>query len=226
MKRQLEPGRISRAEVWFLMTGFLFGSSVLLPPGTAIGRDAWAAVAVGTLVSLPVAYMITTLSLRFPRMTFVEISDKVFGRIIGKIVGAIFLWYLMHLASLILTNFGDYFATSVFRFTPEAVLSAALALTAVYTLGGGLEVLARCSLPIVCLVFVLAFVDTALLAPQINLRQLLPMFETPPLAFLWDALGVVSFPCAEVVAGVPSVSRWRRQLTTPEFSTHDEGGER
>lgn len=198
--RQLEGGRISSRELWFMASVFLLGSSVLIPPGTAAGRDAWAAVIAGSVGGMVVTLVYTQLGSRFPGKTFVEISHGVFGNVIGKVVSLLFVWYLVHLASLVLTNFGDFFTATVYRLTPGSVIVGALILVASYALSHGLEVLARSSIPIFFVILTIVVLDTALLLNRFDPRNLLPVLEVRPAVFAWSSLAAASFPFAETVA--------------------------
>lgn len=197
---QLEGGRVSSRELWFLASVFLLGSSVLIPPGSPAGRDAWAAVIAGCLVGMVVILVYTQLGARFPGKTFVEISHCVFGRIIGKAASLLFIWYLVHLASLVLSNFGDFFTSTVYRLTPEPVIAGALILVAAYAVSHGVEVLARCSIPIFFIILVIIVLDTTLLLNRFNFYNLLPALEVKPVVFAWTSLGAAAFPFAETAA--------------------------
>lgn len=196
----LEGGRISSRELWFLACTFLLGSSVLIPPGASAGRDTWAAVLAGAVGGMGVIWVFTQLSDRFPGRTFVDICQEVFGTILGKAVSLLFVWYLIHLASLVLNNFGDFFTTTVYRLTPEAAVVGMLVLVTSYALLQGIEVVARCSVPILFIVVFIVALDTFLVLSRVNLQHLLPALETRPATLAWSALGATAFPFAETVA--------------------------
>lgn len=223
---RLDGSRISRAELWFLVAGLLLGSSVILPPGTAAGRDSWAATVLGALGGVGIAAVYIGLYMRFPGRTFVEISHAVYGRYAGRLVSLLFVAYLIHLASLILTNFGDFFSATVYRLTPEAALTTLLVLVTCYVVCSGIEVLARCSIPLVLLIIAAPVADALLMLNRIDVRRLLPVLETAPPVLAWVSLAAATFPFAETVAFLmvfPALDTTRR-LRRTVFSAILTGG--
>lgn len=196
----LEKGKISNLQLGTLIIGFIFGSSVIITPGQSAGRDGWIACALGLMEGLLIAWIFTTLAKRFKNKTIIEINSLVFGRILGKCISALFIWYLFHLGAMVLNNYIRFFKLQVYTATPKAVLLMLLMLVCASTVGRGIEVLARCSFILIPFTIVLAFSDTLLLIPHIELNYLMPILEVPIGKLLYASHGAASFPFAETVA--------------------------
>lgn len=215
--RRLETGRISQVELWSLLVGFMIGNTVLLPPGLLAEHDAWAAVLAGMVGSLAVALIYLKLARRFSGKTLVGICREVYGRFAGTLISLAFIGYLLHLASLVMTYFADYFTATSYRLTPPAGGNAASALVVILAVTGGIEVLARTSTAIIAPVLAVFLADGFVALSRANPLNLLPLFDVRPAAFAWAALGSLTFPFAESVAFLmifPVVAGERRLART------------
>ncbi len=196
----LEQGKISNLQLSVLITGFVLGSSVIIPPGQGAGHDAWIAVALGLMEGLLIAWIFTALARQFEYKTIIEINSLVYGKILGKCISVLFIWYLFHLGALVLDNYARFFKLEIYPNTPKTVLFLLLMLVCASTVGRGIEVLARCSVILVPLTILLIPVDTLLLIPHIDLNDLMPILDVPSEKLLWASQGAASFPFAETVA--------------------------
>lgn len=196
----LEKGKISSFQLSVLVVGFVFGSSVIIPPGGGAGHDAWIAVALGLIEGLLIAWIFTALAKQFKNKTIIEINSLVYGTILGKCISVLFIWYLFHLGALVLNNYIRFLNLELYPHTPKTVGLLLLMLVCAATAGRGIEVVARCSLILVPLTILVAFADTFFVIPHMDLNNLLPILDLPIEKLLWAAHGTASFPFAETVA--------------------------
>jgi spore germination protein KB len=196
----LEKGRISSSQLATLVTGFIFGSSlVLLPDGTA-GHDAWIAGILGLGEGLLIAYIFVSLANRFKGKSFIEISNLVYGRYIGKFVSTAFLWYLFHLGSLVVNNFGQFFSTMVMPETPRLIFFLLTIFVCISAASKGIEVIARCSQVLVPITLFVLIANTLLLIGKVRFTNFFPLLEVPVKTLLLAGHRVGSFPFGETVA--------------------------
>ncbi len=196
----LENGKTGSYGTVMLTTGFLLGSSLVLIPGRVAGHDAWIAVLLGLAEGLLFAWLFAGLAGRFPGKTFVEIADMVYGRSLGKLISAAFLWYLLHLGAMVLANFTIYFSSLLMPETPKVVFSLLVTLVCASAAGKGIEVLTRCSELLTPLILLLIVSDTLLMIGNYHLKYLQPFLEAPLPRLLWAAHGAASSPFGETVA--------------------------
>lgn len=196
----LEKGKIASSGLMMLIVGFIFGSSLVLTPGRGAEHDAWLAVLLGSAGGLLLAWLYTVLANRFPGKTLVEVLDAVYGRFLGKLIAAAFLWYFLHLGALVLANFVTYLSSLIMCCkTPKVVFPLLITLVCVSAACKGVEVITRCSEVLVPPVLILIVLDTILLAGHMKLKYLLPVMEAPLPRLLSAAHSVASFPFAETV---------------------------
>lgn len=196
----LEQGKISNFQLSTLIIGFVFGASVILSPGEGAGHDAWIAVALGLMEGLLIAWIFTALAKQFKNKTIVEINSLVYGKILGKCVSVFFIWYLFHLGALVLNNYARFLKLELYTATPITVILIFIMLVCASTVGRGIEVLARCSLILVTLTILMAFMDTFLIIPHMDFNNLMPILDVPIGKLLWTSHGVAIFPFGDTVA--------------------------
>ena len=196
---QLERGKISGTQLVYLLVSFAIGSSIILAPGRGARQDAWIAIIIGVLESLVWVFIFTTLARRFPEKTIVEILEEVFSPFLGKLLAVCFIWYSFHLGSLVIGNFTDFFTTVVMPETPSIVFAVSLVLVSAFAVYNGLEVIARCSLVLLPIAVFLIMSTILLELNQLDVKNFLPILETPWPRLLKAAHITAVFPFGEVV---------------------------
>ncbi|NLM11416.1 MAG: GerAB/ArcD/ProY family transporter [Clostridiaceae bacterium] len=78
-----------------------------------------------------------------PSKTLIDILRERLGKVAGSILAVLYIWYFIHLASLVLRDFGEFICTVTFPKTPMVVVIGAFAITLVYVINGGIEVIGR-----------------------------------------------------------------------------------
>jgi spore germination protein (amino acid permease) len=197
---ELEKGKIDNYQFVILIIGFLLGSAIIFSPGGQAKHDAWIAIILGMGEGIIFALIYGYLSKRFQGKTLIQIHEIVYGPYIGKLISLMFLWYLLHLDSMVVENFMDFLSITTMPRTPDAILSILLMAVCAYAVGKGIEVIARCSQILVPLIIGLFFFVLALLIKNINLKNFFPILEVPFKNLLVAAHGAASFPFAETVA--------------------------
>ncbi|MEL7566947.1 MAG: endospore germination permease [Dehalobacterium sp.] len=193
-----EKIQLSHAYITILIMGFIFGSTVVISPGGDAGHDAWLAVLIGMVEGLIFVAIFALLAQRFKGKTIVEIATLVYGPLIGKTLSLIFLAYLFHLGSLVLSNFSRFFGL-ILPETPNRVFSLLIMLVCILSVQKGIEVIARCALIFVPINIAIILADTFLLINEMKLNNLLPILDVPIDKLLLAAHGAATFPFGETV---------------------------
>ncbi|MFZ5814641.1 MAG: GerAB/ArcD/ProY family transporter [Bacillota bacterium] len=195
----LRREQIDGRQLVSLLLGFLLGTSLVLPTGHQAERDAWLAVLIGGGAGVVAGAAYARLSQAFPGQSLVGYSRRLLGRWVGGLIGLLYIWYALHLGSLVLRNIGDLVVTTILMRTPIiAPLVMMMALTA-YAIRHGLETLARTSQVIVGLVLLQVASTFVFLVEEMRLERLLPVLDqglAPVLKGGWD---VFAFPFGETV---------------------------
>lgn len=196
---KLEQGRIPGQQLTSLLIGFLLGTAIVIIPGSEVGQDHWISLIIGFAEGLVFAWLYICLAARYPGQTLIEINDKVFGPILGRLISLLYIWFFMHIAALVLRDFGDFFITIVYPETPMPVILIMLTLLCASAVRNGIEVIARCSLLLVPIALMTVLVTAGLLLPEMDFSNLLPLLDKPLPAILWSGHIIATFPYGESV---------------------------
>ena len=196
----MEKTRISSIQLFLLLSGFLFGSTVILAPTRGAGNDAWLALLLGGAGGILLMWVYATIALLNPAKTLVDILKEKLGKVVGSIFSVLYIWYFIHLASLLFRNFGEFICTTTFPETPMAVVIGLLAIVLLYTVNSGIEVLGRLSellVPIIPLI--VSIINLSLIATH-DFTAFLPILENGISPVLNAAFNFIAFPFGETVA--------------------------
>jgi len=196
----VEKARISSIQLFLLITGFLFGSTVIIDPALSAKNDAWLATLLGGLGGTILIGIYAAIALLNPSKTLVEILRDRFGKFIGDAIAILYIWYFIHIASLVFRNFGEFICTITFPETPMIVISGFFAVILVYAVNSGIEVLGRLSELFVPVIHVISLIISLSLITTHDFTAFLPVLENGMAPVLNAAFGYITFPFGETVA--------------------------
>ncbi|HZX47181.1 MAG TPA: endospore germination permease [Clostridia bacterium] len=176
----MQQYRISAGQLIGMMFWTIMGTAIISLPvliGLHAPRDAWAAAVLFTLGGIVLSLVVGALANRFPREDFVVYTQKVLGTFMGKLLILAFLVWLFHSMGFVLwqvTNFNNH---SLLPDTPIVPIMAILLLPSAYAVHSGIEGIARSSQVVFLPAVIILFFLFVLLIPDVNLENLLPVFE-------------------------------------------------
>ncbi|HHW31544.1 MAG TPA: endospore germination permease [Clostridiaceae bacterium] len=196
----MEKVRISSIQLSMLLSGFLFGSTVILSPAQGAKNDAWLAIllggATGTLLMLCYA-TITSLN---PSKTLVDILKEKMGKVAGNFFALLYIWYFIHLASLVFRDFGEFICTTTFPETPMVVVIGLFAVVLVYAVNSGIEVMGRLGELLVLIIPLIVIVISLSLITTHDFTAFLPVLGNGITPVIKASFDYLSFPFGETVA--------------------------
>ncbi|MCY9195151.1 spore germination protein [Bacillus atrophaeus] len=148
------------------------------------GSDGWISILLsGVLIQVTISlYMI--LFFRFPKLTFYEMLEKMFGKYVGKALQLIYICYFMLNCVLILSVFSRILDIWVLPLTPNWVISLMIVFGSVYIAKEPIQAIARFS-------FVLTPIMVGLSLPLIytlgdaDISYILPIFQGDVRDIFW-----------------------------------------
>ncbi|MBS4030145.1 MAG: endospore germination permease [Clostridiales bacterium] len=201
----LEKGKISPRQAGELMFITLLATVILLVPeitADLAGHDAWLATFVGSLFGLLTVGIIAWLGLKHPGKTIYQYAESVLGKYPGKLVGLAYVWIFLHLAAMVVRQFGDFLTTSFMVLTPLSVFNISLTALAALAVIMGLEVITRMSEFIILLVVSFLLLVITLSIGNWELNQLLPFMKDGIMPVLRGAIVPAAFHGEIVVLAV------------------------
>jgi len=182
----LEKGKINSLQAVLLLISMILPTAVLSVPSITVKsarQDAWLSIIIATVAGLLMARLVATLGLRFPGKTLIEYGEEILGKVPGKIVGLLYIWWFLHMNALVIGEYGVFLTSAIMPDTPVSVFYIAVVVVAAYAVRNGLEVLSRANqllIPITVLLATVFILSTG----NMKLSRMLPVFETDFLSLL------------------------------------------
>lgn len=176
----LEKGKISAFQMAIMMYPVVVGTSDLLVPGITAKfakNDLWISPIIASLTGLLTVYIVYQLHRLYPKQTIIQYSEHIIGRIPGKVLGMIYLFFFLHVNGLIIRQYGEFIVGSFLPETPISVVISTIILVCAFAVRGGLEVLGRASQIFVPVVVFLWGLLLILLIPELEPKNMLPILE-------------------------------------------------
>lgn len=187
------------AQMMFSIMLFNFGSSVVMGVSHGVAQDGWIAIGLGAAIAAPLFCLYARLFRLFPEKDLFEIMQLVFGKIGGKALTVLFVWYATHLGALVLRNFSEFTQIAAMPETPQLPIMILMTLTTVYLARSSMRAIGKWSLAVVFLVLFVVVFTFAAAIPQLKFDDLMPFFEHSTSQIAKATFEVFSFPYAETV---------------------------
>ncbi len=177
-KGVLEKGRISVLQLLLLNITFIISTADVFPPAFVAqdaSQDSWLSVIFGTASALLMINVMISLSLRYPNKTIVQYACDIVGKPLGKVIGALYVYFYFHVNHVVSRELGEIFVTSFNPTSPVALYVILIMPVAAYAVYKGLEVIARLNeilLPVGIFVLILIGIINI---PKMNLMYFLPI---------------------------------------------------
>ena len=189
--------KINNSQVFALVADYTIGTTVLsIISGVAgyAGRDAWIVALVTPFMGLPVLWMFFYLNKLFPGKTLVEIIQDVFGKWVGWIVSAYFVFFLCFLSvSEVVFYMGNFVKSEYMTETPLYAFNTLLVITIAVGLLYGIETIGRSSEIFLYIISFLILLTILLDLPNIKTDNLFPVLENGIAPVLKGCLYLNSF---------------------------------
>lgn len=175
----LEKGKISALQMELLIVPTIIATGILSIPSTA-GKfalhDVWMTPIVGSLIGFLTVFIAWKLHQLFPKMTPVQYSEEILGKLLGKIFGLFLISFYIHNTGIIVRQYSDFITTNVLLETPAILTSVTIIFVSALAVRGGIEVIARSA--VICTTLYLSTAISLLfLIKDIDVTYMLPILE-------------------------------------------------
>ncbi len=191
--------QISDKEAIILIIMFIVGTTMIVGTGGDAKNDAWIAGILAAVSFIPLLLIFSRLLSLFPGKDLFDIFSMVFGKVPGKILSAIYIWYSFHLGALVLRNFGEFINVVALSETPMLIPILCLGLVCIFAVYLGIEVMSRTTAIFIPLIIFIVFVVLILGIPQLRPNYIQPILGNGLSPVLKGTFSTFSFPMAETV---------------------------
>ncbi|HUX47200.1 MAG TPA: GerAB/ArcD/ProY family transporter [Desulfosporosinus sp.] len=188
--------RISTHQFMILGAAVLMGTT-FFPVAAMVtgvgGRDGWMSILPGYAAGIPYGLMVLSLVERYPHKNLLQISETLFGKWIGKIIGILYILITGYFGGLLLGQIGDVFQSSIMPITPISLFYLGGLLLIFYLVSSGIEVFARFSEAIFPIIVIALVLNAGLAIPRIEQGELLPILSEGFKPLFWGGVKVLPF---------------------------------
>lgn len=191
--------RITDKEARYMLVLFILGSSIVIGIGTDAKNDAWIAGIIGIMIFIPFAHIYGRIQNLYQGKDLFEIVNLLFGKVFGRIINVIYIWYSLHVGALVLRNFSEFVHVASLTETPLIVILISFNVISIAAARSGIEVIGRIStyaLPAV--IFILISMEV-LSINQMDFNNIKPIFVSGLSNIAGAGFSSFSFPFAESV---------------------------
>lgn len=195
MGKEIIPGGQSASIVIL----FIIGSSLFMGVSGQSGNSSWIALILAVLLAIPLMLIYARLHTLFPGKNLYDMLISVFGGVIGRVFSCLYIWYSLHLGSLVLRNFGEFSKTVALTSTPMLAPMLIIGLLCIWVVNAGMEVLGRSAKFLTMFTFAVIIVVQLLSIPKYDYEHLRPLLDSGWGPVFADVAGSFTFPFAEIV---------------------------
>lgn len=156
-----------------LATGFL-----VLPTIAAqfAKNDFWMTGIFAALIGLITVYVVTRLHQLYPKLTVIQYSEQIVGKLLGKIIGLVYFFYYLHSTGIISRVYAEFVKANFLFKTPILLIISSITLLFAIAVRGGTEMLAR-SAVVLTPIFILPIFFLLLLIPEMDVKNIFPILS-------------------------------------------------
>jgi spore germination protein KB len=195
----METKSMSRNQAIVAITLFTFGNSVVMGINSNVGQDIWIAILLASVLTVPLFLMYARILDNFPNKNLFEISEILFGKVFGKIVTVLLVWYSLYLAALVLRNYSEFTQVGTMLETPQVPILILLVITTAYLARSGPRAIGKWSVIMILIVLLVIGFILIISFNQMKLDTLLPVMEFPFKEILFTSFQIITFPYAETI---------------------------
>ncbi|MFD2444259.1 endospore germination permease [Bacillus sp. CGMCC 1.16607] len=186
----LEKGRISSFQMAMMLFPAISATAVLIVPGVT-GRyaenDMWLSPIIASILGFITVYIAWKLHNLYPNQTVIQYSEKIFGKICGKMVGFLYVLFCIQISGIIVREYSEFIKFNILFNTPTLVVSSSIIFLGAFAVRGGIEVIARIATVFTPL-FIFPFILLLLLIPDLDMKNFLPFLENGMLPVIKGAV--------------------------------------
>ena len=142
----MEKGKISALQMAIIMYPTIVATAILgVPSITAkyAKNDLWLSPIFASFIGYVTVYVAYKLHKLYPKQTIIQFSEQIMGRIAGKILGLLLLFFYIQTTGQITRTYAEFIVDSFLVNTPISLIIASMVFLCALAVSGGLEVLGR-----------------------------------------------------------------------------------
>ncbi len=191
--------QISESQMYILITTFMIGTTTAISAYMDSKQNAWISMLIALAFIIPTIIIYGSISSNYPNKDIFQILEHVFGKIVGKIVGAFYTFYFFHLGAICMRNMTEFIHIASLPETPQYFTALFIGMLAIYILKAGLEVMVRVNKFIFPFLLFIIGLTIIFVIPRADITHFLPILEDGWEPVLENSHVLSVFPLGETV---------------------------
>lgn len=195
----MENQTVTKRQAILVIAVFILGSTIIMGGSYEAEQDAWVSMIAAALFAVPLFVIYGRIAKLFPGRDLYSILDFCLGKVAGRVVAVLFVWYSLHLGALVIRNFSEFIKIVMMPETPQIPIMLTIVLAVIYLAKQGSEVLGKWSLISFAIVISFIILTILLSVKELDYRYLMPFFEHCTADIASSSYQLLTFPFAEAV---------------------------
>lgn len=173
---------------------FMSGTSSIVTLALEAKQDIWLATILSLSMAVIMALILIRLHSIFPEKNLFDMLEICFGKVIGKGVIMLYIWFIFHEGTQVLINNSQFIILTSFSKTPEIVLRILFLFVCTWAAKEGIEVIGRLSNLLLFLFIASVFIIEVSSIPEMDINNLKPVLNNGIKPIIQGAFASFSFP--------------------------------
>lgn len=188
---------LSERQAISILVMFTLGTVTISGVGKSAQENAWIAILLAAIVSVPIYLMYAQLLKIFKNKNLFQICEAVFGIYIGKVLSLIMIWHGVFLGSILLRIVSEFMAVAGLDQTPLMFISLLIAVTNIYMIKSGIGIFGKWCQFYFFIVLVVFLSEGIFLFPARNLKILYPILYNGTSPVVESTLYIIALPMTQ-----------------------------
>lgn len=190
---------ISSKQAIGLIALFVVAETFVLTRGMEAKQDFWLAIIFAIVITVPFMLMFARLHKLFPNKDLFDINEYVFGKVLGKIISFLLIYYVATNMMSVMSVFNEFIVVTSLPETPNAITYLALILLCIYGVKAGIEVMGRWTKFFFPIIIIVMFIGTVLLISEMEFKNMQPFLSQGVKPVLKGGILTFLFPMSETI---------------------------
>jgi spore germination protein KB len=176
----MEKGKISSLQLAIMMYPTIVATIIIATPSITAKyahNDLWLSPIISSVNGYVTVYIAFQLHKFYPNLTVIQSSEKIMGRIAGKMIGFLILFFYILSTGQVLRTYSDLLVNSFLLKTPICVIMITMIFLCAIVVSCGIEVLGRAAQVFMPTFFIPLLIFILLLIPEYHFKNMFPMLE-------------------------------------------------
>lgn len=174
----MEKGKISSLQMAIMMYPTIVATIIISVPAITAKyahNDLWISPIISSVIGYLTVFIAFQLHKFYPNLTVIQFSEKIMGRIAGKMIGFLILFFYVQSTGQILRSYSDLLVNSFLSKTPISVIMITMILLCAIVVSCGIEVVGRAAQVFMPAFFIPLIIFIFLLSPEYHFKNLFPI---------------------------------------------------